>query len=280
MKSIGRILMSPFGGKDGAKSPTRKSNQQGGPKLSRSNTAPSLPDAEVKRPSGQKATVPKDTPKWLAHELQQEKMAQKAMQDWQEQLKTRLLQLREKSQLNDAMNSLVLHLKNEGLTEGELFAKIDSDGDGELSRQELQVALRRLGVDLTTTELDGILRIFDADGSGSIDFAEFYHLLKSQEALLPQDFVPHDVGKKKDPLHNFEAGDRVRLHLCMSNRALHFDEHDESKNLHGKIVGPGTRKGTLLMQLEESDCTLLVKPRQVSKTRSHTLTRAKTSVLD
>ena len=76
------------------------------------------------------------------------------------------------------MNSLVLHLKNEGLTEaprriqlqllleatgcrvglssqaadsfstssseslapeGELFAKIDSDGDGELSRQELQV---------------------------------------------------------------------------------------------------------------------------------------------
>ena len=31
-----------------------------------------------------------------------------------------------------------------------------------------QVALRRLGVDLTTTELDGILRIFDADGSGSI----------------------------------------------------------------------------------------------------------------
>ena len=35
----------------------------------------------------------------LAHELQQEKMAQKAMHDWQEQLKTRLLQLREKSQL-------------------------------------------------------------------------------------------------------------------------------------------------------------------------------------
>ena len=27
--------------------------------------APSLPDAEVKRPSGQKATAPKDTPKWL-----------------------------------------------------------------------------------------------------------------------------------------------------------------------------------------------------------------------
>ena len=32
----------------------------------------------------------------------------------------------------------------------------------------LQIALRKLGVDLTTSELDGILRIFDADGSGTI----------------------------------------------------------------------------------------------------------------
>ena len=33
---------------------------------------------------------------------------------------------------------------------------------------DVQMALRKLGVDLTTSELDGILRIFDADGSGTI----------------------------------------------------------------------------------------------------------------
>ena len=147
------------------------------------------------------------------------------------------------------MNVLVYQLKREGLTEagyllngsetcqglfqhaalrqGELFQRIDSNQDGELSRSELQAgtghghnghleirvkyretimpksralylnismlahhpnffwmldasklqkstadpeaSLRKLGVSLSTSELDGILRIFDSDGSGSID---------------------------------------------------------------------------------------------------------------
>ena len=44
------------------------------------------------------------------------------------------------------------------------------------------------------------------------------------------------------------------LHHHSRAEALHFDEHDESKNLHGKIVGPGTRKGTLLMQHFSCSC--------------------------
>ena len=38
------------------------------------------------------------------------------------------------------------------------------------------------------------------------------------------------------------------LFAFLVDEALHANEHDEHKNLHGKIVGPGTRKGTLLMQ--------------------------------
>ena len=31
-------------------------------------------------------------------------------------------------------------------------------------------------------------------------------------------------------------------------QALHFGEHDESKSLHGTIVGPGPRKDTYLLR--------------------------------
>mmetsp|Transcript_72157 Transcript_72157/g.168893 ORF Transcript_72157/g.168893 Transcript_72157/m.168893 type:complete len:276 (-) Transcript_72157:115-942(-) len=257
MKSIGRLLMSPFGGTTEAKPPTSPKPESGRPKLTRANSAPSLEDRQAEK-------VKKHLPKWLEYVAHQEEENRKAMEDWQHQLHDRLLKIRGKSALNSALNSLVLHLKKEGLTEGELFAKIDADGDGELSRQELQMALRRLGVDLTTTELDGILRIFDADGNGTVDFSEFYHLLKTQEALLPEDeeaeFLKRD--KKKD----FEMGDRVKVNLLMSNRALMFDEHAEAKDLHGKIVGPG-KKGTIMIQLEEADRTLFVKPRQLSRTK-------------
>ncbi|CAJ1363638.1 unnamed protein product, partial [Effrenium voratum] len=103
----------------------------------------------------------------LAHELLQERNAAQAHEDWRRDVTERLQQIRRKPSLNDALNALVYQLKRDNLTEGELFARIDADSDGELSRLELQVALRKLGVSLSTSELDGILRIFDSDGSGS-----------------------------------------------------------------------------------------------------------------
>ena len=41
---------------------------------------------------------------------------------------------------NDALNVLVYQLKREGLTEGELFERIDANKDGELSKAELQAS--------------------------------------------------------------------------------------------------------------------------------------------
>ncbi|CAK9091476.1 unnamed protein product [Durusdinium trenchii] len=98
----------------------------------------------------------------------QERYAEQAHEDWRRDVSHRLTQIRQKPRLNDALNVLVYQLKRDGLTEGELFERIDANKDGELSKSELQSALRKLGVSLSTSELDGILRIFDSDGSGSI----------------------------------------------------------------------------------------------------------------
>ncbi|CAJ1449559.1 unnamed protein product [Effrenium voratum] len=193
-------------------------------------------------PSLKKACV---IPKWLAHELLQERNAAQAHEDWRRDVTERLQQIRRKPSLNDALNALVYQLKRDNLTE---------------------VALRKLGVSLSTSELDGILRIFDSDGSGSTDFSEFYHLIKSQEDHLPDNYGT-DENQGREKLHGYTVGERVKLRLCMSNKALQLDAHADIKSLHGTIVGNGARSGTFLLQLEDTNEKLLVKPRQLSKTK-------------
>lgn len=262
MKSIGKILVRPFGG---GKVDGRAAKAEG--KMSLSASAPTLKLNGAGHGSKLgKIRPPREMPKWLEHEMMQEKFAQEEHESWRRDVASRLMQIREKPRLNEALNVLVYQLKREGLTEGELFQRIDSNQDGELSRSELQASLRKLGVSLSTSELDGILRIFDSDGSGSIDFTEFYQLIKNQEDYLPSDFgLPDD--KPPEDTHCYQEGERVKLRLCMSNKALHFGEHDEAKSLHGTIVGPGPRKDTYLLKLEESDQNLLVKPRHLSKAK-------------
>lgn len=266
MKSIGKILVRhPFGsGKVDGKSAKAEG------KMSLSASAPTLKlgaPGSVHGPKLGKIRPAREMPKWLEHELMQEKFAQEEHEIWRRDVAARLMQIREKPRLNEALNVLVYQLKRENLTEGQLFERIDSNQDGELSRSELQASLRKLGVSLSTSELDGILRIFDSDGSGSIDFAEIYQLIKNQEDYLPSDFGLPDDKPPEDSRHSYKQGERVKLRLCMSNKALHFGEHDEAKSLHGTIVGPGPRKDTYLLKLEESDQNLLVKPRHLSKTK-------------
>ena len=58
------------------------------------------------------------------------------------------------------------------------FAKLDADGSGELSPDELGTCLRANGTNVTTGLLANLIRLADADGSGAISYAEFERVIR------------------------------------------------------------------------------------------------------
>jgi len=62
----------------------------------------------------------------------------------------------------------------------DLFRSWDEDGDGAVSRAEFVKAMAPLGLDVSGAEAGALFDTFDADGSGTIDFAELRSLLRKR----------------------------------------------------------------------------------------------------
>ena len=67
----------------------------------------------------------------------------------------------------------------------EVFDQFDSDGGGSIEVDELRMALKALGQDMTRAEAEALLLELDSSGDGSIDFAEFVAFIKPK--MLGQD---------------------------------------------------------------------------------------------
>jgi hypothetical protein len=77
----------------------------------------------------------------------------------------------------EALDRLISELRTKHSTVYEMLNRMDRNKDGILSRDEIRRGLAEMGVRLTATELDSVMRAFDKDHNGKIDYLEFYTVL-------------------------------------------------------------------------------------------------------
>ena len=61
----------------------------------------------------------------------------------------------------------------------ELFVKADSDGSGELDKEELQALLPELDIYISEAQIDDVMARYDVDGTGLIELPEFLGFVRS-----------------------------------------------------------------------------------------------------
>jgi calmodulin len=111
------------------------------------------------------------------------------------------------------------HLTDEQIGEfKEAFSLFDKDGDGSITTQELGTVMRSLGQNPTEAELKDMIHEVDADGDGTIDFAEFLDLMARKMKDADSDEELKEAFKVFDKDQNgfISAAEVCAIALCTS----------------------------------------------------------------
>ena len=79
---------------------------------------------------------------------------------------------------NAALDKLAADLRDRHEAAYDAMRRLDRNGDGRLDRAELQRELWGLGAGLSGGEMDAVLREFDSNRDGRVDYQEFYNTMK------------------------------------------------------------------------------------------------------
>jgi Ca2+-binding EF-hand superfamily protein len=97
------------------------------------------------------------------------------------------------------------------------FDLFDADGDGTISATELRNVLRSLGRAPTQEQLDQILKVFDADGSGRLEFEEFVTLIRTELSHTDRNDVVIDAAWRAIDANKSGFVSPAELRRVMSN---------------------------------------------------------------
>ena len=84
--------------------------------------------------------------------------------------------------VRDTLDRLVKEMQTKQQGVDDLMKRLDSNKDGKLGRKELSDGLRTLGITLLPSELDEVMKVFDKDGTGNVDYVEFYAVIREWKA--------------------------------------------------------------------------------------------------
>mmetsp|Transcript_68973 Transcript_68973/g.165525 ORF Transcript_68973/g.165525 Transcript_68973/m.165525 type:complete len:320 (+) Transcript_68973:157-1116(+) len=169
-----------------------------------------------------------------------------------------------------AIEQMAFEIAEKNLTPKQLFRMIDVDGSGVLDRSEMQGGLRAIGVSIKPTELDAIMRTFDSEHHGSIDYWEFHDLInpyieqakeviKGQEEALAAAVEPPVTGE--------DSGARVQvlIELPKKDPPLFDPRPFKSLNERGTVIGHGKSRGTVLVKFDSSHMAYTLRPNQLKR---------------
>eukprot|EP01052_Picozoa_sp_SAG31_P028907 SAG31_NODE_2831_length_5026_cov_4.017049_2_plen_224_part_00 len=83
-----------------------------------------------------------------------------------------------------AINRLFVHLQKSKLDVQDNFARMDTDGSGELDEEEFKAALLDMGLAMSDEEMQLVMRELDTDGGGTVGIDELLNKMKQIDSRL------------------------------------------------------------------------------------------------
>ena len=126
-----------------------------------------------------------------------------------------------------------------------VFRKFDSNGDGQISRQELAALFESLGHAPTDDELDRMMAEADADGDGFISLDEFAALNATGDS---DDAMEGDL---RDAFRVFDADGSGAISAAELARVLHGLGEKATVSQCRRMIEGGDKNGDALINFEE-----------------------------
>ncbi|CAJ1361366.1 unnamed protein product [Effrenium voratum] len=146
---------------------------------------------------------------------------------------------------DDIIQRLSATLRRGGYRPEDLFSKLDADGSGHLSRQELLSIILRLEPGLSPAEQDAVFQCFDADGSGGVSWSEFWQTIQGGATMasqpLAQTLPPTASAMPLAPLSGMPlSATAVPAHAAVQtgfDKTIHPQELQRQRMLAEEILG-------------------------------------------